>query len=277
MLRLPSRCLVSHLLCDRRFSCGPQDSSRPPAPPWRSRWRRLSARAGRTCETRRCPAPLRGAVERQEFAGGGCHVVMAWSWLTRSVDLGAALNIIPSCRRCGMCSPDSGAHRTAPNGRCGEPTRRVPIALPPSRSFCGLSAMRGAGALLRVGGDPRAGGGFCYPSVRGLAVRGETGAINPTAGRAPWGRITRLWGATALSRLALTRTSTSERDLNLRPLAGSGEIEKPRAWTAHWVKHRMVEAFTIERRIPTSGSARQARGQRSRPPTASAIGSTRAN
>ena len=46
------------------------------------------------------------------------------------------------------------------------------------------------------------------------------------------------------------RTSTLERDLNLRPLAGSGEIEKPRAWTADWVKHRMVEAFTIERRIP---------------------------
>ena len=46
------------------------------------------------------------------------------------------------------------------------------------------------------------------------------------------------------------RTSTLERDLNLRPLAGTGELEKPRTWTADWVKHRMVEAFTIERRIP---------------------------
>ena len=46
------------------------------------------------------------------------------------------------------------------------------------------------------------------------------------------------------------RTSTLERDLNLRPLAGVGEIERPSAWNADWVKHRMVEAFTIERRIP---------------------------
>ena len=46
------------------------------------------------------------------------------------------------------------------------------------------------------------------------------------------------------------RTSTLERDLSLRPLAGTGEPEKPRTWTAEWVKHRMVEAFTIERRIP---------------------------
>ena len=46
------------------------------------------------------------------------------------------------------------------------------------------------------------------------------------------------------------RTSTLERDLSLRTLAGTGEIEKPRAWNADWVKHRMVEAFTIERRIP---------------------------
>ena len=46
------------------------------------------------------------------------------------------------------------------------------------------------------------------------------------------------------------RTSTLERDLSLRPLAGAGEVEKPRAWTGDWVKLRMVEAFTIERRIP---------------------------
>ena len=46
------------------------------------------------------------------------------------------------------------------------------------------------------------------------------------------------------------RTSTLERDLSLRTFAGAGELEKPRAWTAEWVKHRMVEAFTIERRIP---------------------------
>ena len=46
------------------------------------------------------------------------------------------------------------------------------------------------------------------------------------------------------------RTSTLERDLSLRPLAGAGELERPSAWNADWVKHRMVEAFTIERRIP---------------------------
>jgi hypothetical protein len=47
------------------------------------------------------------------------------------------------------------------------------------------------------------------------------------------------------------RTSTLERDLNLRPLAGEpGELEQPHAWTADWVKHRMAEAFTIERRLP---------------------------
>ena len=41
-----------------------------------------------------------------------------------------------------------------------------------------------------------------------------------------------------------------ERDLILRPLAGAGELESPRTWTGEWVKHRMVEAFTIERSIP---------------------------
>ena len=46
------------------------------------------------------------------------------------------------------------------------------------------------------------------------------------------------------------RTSTLERDLSLRTLAGTGELERPRTWTGEWVKHRMVEAFTIERRIP---------------------------
>ena len=54
-------------------------------------------------------------------------------------------------------------------------------------------------------------------------------------------------GATTLSRLARVRTSTLDRDLNLRPLAGTGEPEKPRTWTAEWVRHRLVEAFTIER------------------------------
>ena len=44
-------------------------------------------------------------------------------------------------------------------------------------------------------------------------------------------------------------TSTLERDLNLRRPV-TGELERPSAWTADWVKHRMVEAFTIERRIP---------------------------
>ena len=46
------------------------------------------------------------------------------------------------------------------------------------------------------------------------------------------------------------RTSALERDLSLRPLAGTGDLERASAWTADWVKHRMVEAFTIERRIP---------------------------
>ena len=46
------------------------------------------------------------------------------------------------------------------------------------------------------------------------------------------------------------RTSTLERDLGLRTLAGTGELERPSKWTADWVKHRMIEAFTIERRIP---------------------------
>ncbi len=46
------------------------------------------------------------------------------------------------------------------------------------------------------------------------------------------------------------RTSTLERDLSYTPLGNGGELERPSAWTADWVKHRMVEAFTIERRIP---------------------------
>ena len=48
--------------------------------------------------------------------------------------------------------------------------------------------------------------------------------------------------------------------------------ERPSAWTADWMKHRMVEAFTIERGFPTSASARQsskARGPGSPPPTPS--------
>ena len=46
------------------------------------------------------------------------------------------------------------------------------------------------------------------------------------------------------------RTSTLERDLSYTPLGNGGELERPSAWNADWVKHRMVEAFTIERRIP---------------------------
>ena len=46
------------------------------------------------------------------------------------------------------------------------------------------------------------------------------------------------------------RTSTLERDLSYTPHGDGGELERPSAWTADWVKHRMVEAFTIERRIP---------------------------
>ena len=53
---------------------------------------------------------------------------------------------------------------------------------------------------------------------------------------------------TATLTRAIVRTSALERDLNLRPLAG--ELERPPAWTGEWVRHRMVEAFTIERRIP---------------------------
>jgi hypothetical protein len=50
-------------------------------------------------------------------------------------------------------------------------------------------------------------------------------------------------------------TSTLDRDLNLRPLAGdTAEPGRPSVWTADWVKHRMVEAFTIERRIPGQAS-----------------------
>ena len=47
------------------------------------------------------------------------------------------------------------------------------------------------------------------------------------------------------------RTSTLHRDLGYRPFDGdTGELKCPCTWTAEWVKHRMVEAFTIERRIP---------------------------
>ena len=47
------------------------------------------------------------------------------------------------------------------------------------------------------------------------------------------------------------RTSTLDLDLSYEPpLADSGDLDRPRTWTADWVKHRMVEAFTIERRIP---------------------------
>ena len=33
-------------------------------------------------------------------------------------------------------------------------------------------------------------------------------------------------------------------------MLAAGVPGRPSVWTADWVKHRMVEAFTIERRIP---------------------------
>src|SRR4249919_1502978 len=44
------------------------------------------------------------------------------------------------------------------------------------------------------------------------------------------------------------RISTIARDLSYVP--GAAELERPAQWTAGWVQHRLVEAFTIERRIP---------------------------
>ena len=47
------------------------------------------------------------------------------------------------------------------------------------------------------------------------------------------------------------RTSTLHRDLSYRPFCGdAGELQCPGTWTGEWVKHRLAEAFTIERRIP---------------------------
>ena len=49
------------------------------------------------------------------------------------------------------------------------------------------------------------------------------------------------------------RTSTLHRDLGYRPFGddtGAGKLQCPSTWNAAWVKHRLVEAFTIERRIP---------------------------
>ena len=76
---------------------------------------------------------------------------------------------------------------------------------------------------------------------KGPRVFGAAGPIDPQE---------RYRGSATLSRALRVRTSTLDRDLSLRTLAGTGELEKPRTWTADWVKHRMVEAFTIERRIP---------------------------
>ena len=46
------------------------------------------------------------------------------------------------------------------------------------------------------------------------------------------------------------RTSSLDLDLSYSPLGDPGELERPPVWTADWVKHRMIEAFVIERRIP---------------------------
>jgi hypothetical protein len=62
-------------------------------------------------------------------------------------------------------------------------------------------------------------------------------------------RTDRRTGHEETARLGLPlRTSTLDRDLNYTPLAG--ELERPAQWTADWVKHRLIEAFVIERRMP---------------------------
>jgi hypothetical protein len=47
----------------------------------------------------------------------------------------------------------------------------------------------------------------------------------------------------------MLRVSLLHRDLGHR-FADPGELERPEQWTGEWVRHRMVEAFTIERHIP---------------------------
>jgi len=47
------------------------------------------------------------------------------------------------------------------------------------------------------------------------------------------------------------RISTLDRDLSYTPGIGTGELERPSAWTGEWVKHRIVEAFLVERRLPS--------------------------
>jgi hypothetical protein len=47
------------------------------------------------------------------------------------------------------------------------------------------------------------------------------------------------------------RVSTIQRQLGHSNFFGDpGELKQPPQWTADWVRHRLVEAFTIERRIP---------------------------
>jgi len=47
------------------------------------------------------------------------------------------------------------------------------------------------------------------------------------------------------------RVSTIQRQLGHSHFFGDpGEIERPTKWTGDWVRHRLIEAFTIERRIP---------------------------
>ena len=43
--------------------------------------------------------------------------------------------------------------------------------------------------------------------------------------------------------------SLIHRDLGHR-FADPAELERPAKWTGVWIKHRMIEAFTIEKRIP---------------------------
>jgi hypothetical protein len=44
------------------------------------------------------------------------------------------------------------------------------------------------------------------------------------------------------------RISTIDRDLSYVP--GAAELARPATWTPEWVQSRLIEAFTIERRIP---------------------------
>jgi hypothetical protein len=86
----------------------------------------------------------------------------------------------------------------------------------------------------------------CGPTHAGAKVKPRGGA-HRGAGSA----VRDARAATVLSRSSCVRTSTLHRDLAYRPFCGdAGELQCPSTWNAEWVKHRLVEAFMIERRIP---------------------------